>query len=458
MIEQRSIIYRTDSYKYSHNPSYKPSVTNVSSYLESRGGRYSETAFTMLQYYLKKYFTKPVTLADIDIVEEFCAQHFGRNDVFNRKGWEGIVNKHGGYLPLKIKAVPEGTIVPVSNILMNIKVTNDDYRWLTNHVETLLMKLWYPITIATQSREIRKTLLGVLEKTGTPELIDFMCHDFGYRGVTCEEQAEIGGAAHLLSFSGTDTTAAIWLLKDYYGAGMPGFSIPATEHSNMTSFGRNHEIEACENFLDAYKTGTIGCVSDTYNIYECCEHIWGGALRDKVLYREGKLVVRPDSGDYFEVVPKVLDILWNKFGGQENRKGYKVLNSHIGVIQGDGMNPNSIRDLHYHINRLGWSSDNLTVGSGGGLLMKDIDRDTQKFAIKASAVKDNNEWVGIFKSPVTDPGKKSKVGELKLIKDYQGQFKTVPESEYGEDQLVTYFENGEIKVNYTFDEIKQRMR
>lgn len=458
-MKKKSILFLSDSYKYSHAPTYKSGVTNVYSYLESRGGKYKETVFVLLQYYLKEYLIgQVITKEDIDKAEQFCEAHFGRKDVFNRVGWEYILNKYNGKLPLRIKAVPEGSVIPVSNILMSIEATDPKCYWLVNFVETLLMKIWYPITIATQSREIKKTILETLEKTGTPESIDFKCHDFGYRGVTSEEQAAIGAAAHLFNFMGTDTIAGIFLLQDYYKAGMCGFSIPATEHSIMCSFGRNHEIEACENFLNTYPTGLIACVSDTYNIYECCEHIWGTALRDKVLYRKGTLVIRPDSGDFFEVVPRVLDILCKKFGCYE-KKGYKVLNDHVRVIQGDGMDPNTIRDLYHHINRLGWSSDNLTVGSGGGLLMKDVNRDTQKFAIKASAVEMNSEeWVGIYKSPVTDPGKKSKMGRLKLVKDFEGKFKTIPEAEYGKDELVTVFENGELLVEYTLDEIKQRIK
>jgi nicotinamide phosphoribosyltransferase len=456
----RNFILRTDSYKLSHDPAYKKGIKNVYSYLESRGGKYPYVVFFGLQYYLKRYLEgRIITKGMIDEAEQICLKHFGRPDVFNRKGWETILNVHGGKLPIRIKAVPEGMIVPNSNILMDIEVTDEenDLKWLTNSIETLLMKVWYPITVATQSREIRRSILKTLEKTGTPASIDFKCHDFGYRGVTCEEQAELGAASHLLSFMGTDTLAGITMLQYYYGADMPGFSIPATEHSIMCSFGRNHEIEACENFLDTYPKGMIACVSDTYNIFDCCEYIWGKALKDKILSRDGVLVIRPDSGDFFDVIPRVLDILWKQFGGYEI-KGYKVLNNHIRVIQGDGMNPETINDLYSHINRIGWSSDNLAVGSGGGLLMKDITRDTQKFAIKASAVKEaNGEWVGIKKDPITDKGKTSKMGRLKLIIDSNGNLKTVNENEYGTNLLIPVFENGEILKEYNLEEIKQRM-
>ena len=239
---------------------------------------------------------------------------------------------------------------------------------------------------------------------------------------------------------------------------MCGFSIPATEHSIICSFGRDNEVEACRNYLKQYPTGLIACVSDTYDIYNCCENIWGGVLKDEVMKRDGKLVIRPDSGDFFEVIPKVLDILWNKFGGTVNSKGYRVLDPHIGVIQGDGMEQSTINALYNHIVELGWSADNLTVGSGGGLLVKNIDRDTCKFAFKACAAKVNGQWIDIFKDPITDTGKRSKKGKLKLVK-VDGQYKTVQLYEYInlEDELVTVFENGEIKKEYSLDEIKKNI-
>jgi nicotinamide phosphoribosyltransferase len=459
-MQKRSIIFLSDSYKYSHAPAYKPGVTNVYSYLESRGGRYKETVFFLLQYYLKEHLEGVVvTMKDIDNAEVFCAAHFGRLDVFNRAGWEHIVNVHGGKLPLRIKAVPEGTVVPVSNILLSIEATDPKCWWLVNFVETLLMKLWYPITIATQSMHIRQDILKTLEKTGTPEEIDFKCHDFGYRGCSSEEQAAIGAAAHLLSFMGTDTVAGIHLLMDYYKAGVCGFSIPATEHSNMCSFGKSNEIDAFDNLISkAYPTGPVAGVGDTWNIYNAAEFVLGTALRDKILYRNGRLILRPDSGDFFETVPKILSILWDKFEGKPNKKGYKVLHNNIRLIQGDGMDAVSIPDLYHHINQLGWSSDNLATGSGGGLLVKNIDRDTQKFAIKASAIQLNGEWVGIQKDPVTDSGKRSKMGRLKLIIDATGQYKTVSEGTYGEDQLKTVFENGVVLKEFTLDEVKANMR
>jgi nicotinamide phosphoribosyltransferase len=458
-----NLLLLTDSYKATHAKAYVKGIQNIYSYMESRGGKYEKIIFFGLQYYLKKYLTGiQVTKEKIDEAEAFWAEHFGRTDCFNREGWEHILNVHGGKLPLKIKAVTEGSIIPISNVLMTIENTDPNCYWLTNYVESLLMKLWYPITQTSRSYYIRKDIEEILEKSGTPESIAFRCHDFSYRGVTSEEHAAIGCASHLLSFMGTDTVAGIRMLQKYYSAGMCGFSIPATEHSIMCSFGREHELEACENFLDTYPTGLIACVSDTYNIYECCSDIWGGKLKDKVINRDGTLVVRPDSGSFMEIVPEILEILGDKFGFTVNDKGYKVLDPHVRVIQGDGMNPVTIKQLYDHIMKLGWSADNLTVGSGGGLMMKDIDRDTCKFAIKASAANINGEWIGIQKDPITDKGKKSKKGRLKLIEVVEEPyFETIEESDPYYDQAVdilqTVFENGELLIEYSLDEIKEKL-
>lgn len=453
-----NILKMTDSYKVSHIHGYHPELEILLSYLESRGGKFKKTVFFGLQYYLRMISGVQVTKEKIDEAEKFWESHFGRKDVFHREGWEYILNNCGGKLPVKIKAVKEGTLIGVSNVLLTIENTDPKCYWLTNWLETLLLKIWYPITIATQSYNIKLSILKHLEKSGTPSDVVFKCHDFAYRGVPCEEQAAIGSASNLLSFMGTDTVAGIVFLQENYNAGMCGFSIPATEHSVMCSFGRDYEVEACRNWLDQYPTGIIACVSDTYDIYNACENIWGGVLKEQVMARNGTLVIRPDSGNFFEVVPKILQILWDKFGGTINSKGYKVLDSHVRVIQGDGMEPTTIDDLYGHIISLGWSADNLAVGSGGGLLVKDITRDTNKFATKACAAKIDGKWVDIYKEPITDNSKKSKRGRLKLIK-IDGDYKTVREDEYPNivDELVLVFENGKLYNQIALDEIKSNL-
>lgn len=454
---KRNIILKVDSYKTSQWNCYNPEMVNMHSYLESRGGPSDSVLFFGLQYYLKEYLAgQVVTQENIDEADTFYKAHFGRDDVFNRAGWEYILKEYGGRLPLVIRAVQEGSRVPVKNVLMTIEATDEKCAWLVNYVETLLLKVWYPATILTRSNGIYKDIAAALEKSGDITGLPFKCHDFGYRGCTSEEQAAIGGAAHLASgFMGSDTIAGILMANKYYGAAMSGFSIPATEHSVITSFGQKKEGQAFGHFLNQY-SGLRACVSDTYNIFDACEQLWGGVLREQIKIEGNTLVVRPDSGDYMEVVPTILEILWDKFGGIVNAKGYKVLNPCVRVIQGDSMCPETIKALYDKIMELGWSADNLAVGSGGGLLQENAVRDLHKFAIKASAVQlKDGSWMDVYKDPITDQGKMSKRGRLKLVIGDNG-YETVRENDPRENQLVEVFRDGVLTKEWTFDEVKAR--
>lgn len=456
-----NIILKSDSYKATHWPQYPPNTNKIFSYLESRGGKFDSTLFTHLQYILKRHFTGVVVTKEaIDQAEEFYKAHFGAN-LFNRAGWERIVTKHGGKLPLKIRAVPEGTVVPVNNVLMTIENTDPELFWLTNYAETLLLQIWYPITVATNSFECKKLIRKyLLETTGHDDNLLFKLHDFGFRGVGSWETAAVGGMAHLINFMGTDTTAAIVLAMEYYNAKICGHSIPASEHSTITSWGRENELKAFENMLTQYPTGLVACVSDSYHVYDACEKLWGETLRDKVMNRDGTLVIRPDSGNPPEVLSRILDILWNKFGGDYTQKGFKLLTPKVRIIQGDGIDYEMIGEILLMMKNKGFSTDNIAFGSGGGLLQK-FDRDTQKFAIKCSYAEINGMPIDVYKDPVTGSGKKSKKGRLKLHKTGPGEFMTLSSAEIPQpmfdsyiDELVTVFENGELVKEYSFDEIR----
>lgn len=457
MNNRNNILLMTDSYKVSHYKQYPEGSTRVLSFLESRGGRYPEVLFFGLQYLIKKHLCgQVVTEGRIREAKEFFQEHFGGTQMFNESGWRYIMEKHGGYLPIEIKAVPEGTVVPTSNVLVTVVNTDPMVPWLTNYIETLLVQVWYPITVATQSYFMKKTILSYLKETGTPEEIDFKLHDFGYRGSTSVESAGIGGAAHLVSFKGTDTMEAIVVAKRYYDEPMAGFSIPAAEHSTITSWGREYEVDAYENMLDQYPTGPVAVVSDSYDIYKACGELWGGKLRDKVMSRDGVLIIRPDSGDPCNVLPRVLKIVGDKFGVIQNSKGYKVLIPKVRVIQGDGVDYLSCEKFYETLRMHGWSSDNLALGSGGGLLQK-LDRDTQKFAFKCSAIEVDGVWRDVYKDPVTDHGKRSKKGDLALVKDSDG-YKTIRKEELDgrKNLLVTVFKNGWLRVDHKFSEIRRR--
>lgn len=443
----------TDSYKISHYKQYPPNTTSVYSYFESRGGKFDDVTFFGLQFLLKNYLEGVVvTKEKIDEAEHLYNQHFGDASLFYRAGWEHILNAHGGKLPVRIKAVPEGVSIPVHNALITVENTDPACFWLTNFLETLLVQVWYGSTVATQSRAIKKLILQYLEETGDPELISFKLHDFGFRGVSSVESASIGGAAHLVNFKGTDTVAALSFIQQYYNTNeVFGFSIPASEHSTITSWGKENEAKAYNNMLTQYSKGLVAIVSDSYDIYNACEKLYGEVLKDKILNREGTLVVRPDSGEPKEVVLKVVSILGEKLGYTTNAKGYKVLNPHIRVIQGDGVNYESITEILETLKANGWSADNIGFGMGGALLQK-LDRDTQKFAFKCSCATVDGEDRDVFKDPVTDPGKRSKKGRLKLVKEGSG-YKTVTQAEPGVDVLETVFENGELKKQYTFSDV-----
>jgi nicotinamide phosphoribosyltransferase len=454
-----NICWLTDSYKVSHYKQYPPQTRRVYSYFESRAGAiHPQTMFFGLQYWLKQYLVGQVVTAEkIDQAERLYNAHFG-DRVFNRSGWETILKKYGGRLPVEIKAIPEGSIVGESNVLMTVENTDDNVYWLTNYLESLLVQTWYPSTVATQSRAMKELILHYLVRTGDPSLIDFKLHDFGFRGVTCPEQAALGGAAHLVNFKGTDTVAGVVLASKFYREPCAGYSIPAAEHSTITSWGREHEVDACRNMLLQYPHGMVATVSDSYDVFHCCENIWGGTLKNEVLARDGVLVVRPDSGDPLTVVVKVLNILGERFGFTTNAKGFKVLHPKVRVIQGDGIDFKSLDGILSAITTSGWSADNIAFGSGGGLLQK-LNRDTQRFAFKCSWVKIGDEEREVFKQPVTDNSKRSKAGRLKLVHqdgEHGTVFATVPSGDPRPDQLQFVFRNGELLVDQTFAQIRER--
>lgn len=454
-----NIIFNTDSYKPSHHLQRPKGTTRAFYFHESRGGAFDETVFFGLQAELKRYFAGPVVTQDkIDEADELFAAHFQNPNIFNRAGWQLLLDDLGGYLPLEIRAVPEGTVMPVKNALFTTVNTDPRFEWLPGYLETPLVRNWYPTTVASQGRVMRADILRYLEETGTPEDIDFKLHDFGARGSTSLEAAGIGGAAHLVHFKGSDTLEALRVLRRYYHERMAGFSIPAAEHSTITPWGRKGEVEGLRNLLTVFPTGLVAGISDSYDIFECCRNIWGGALREQVLNREGVTIIRPDSGDPVMVLLEVLKILGERFGLTENGKGYKVINPKVRIIQGDGIDRFSDVVILEALKRADWSADNLGFGSGGGLLQK-LDRDTMKFAMKCSAVEIDGVWHDVYKDPVTDPGKRSKKGLLALRRDEAG-YRTDRVERFADldrdNLLAPVFRNGQVLVDQTFADIRAR--
>lgn len=452
-----SIILNTDSYKASHFLQYPEGTEFIHSYIESRGGKWNKTLFFGLQAFIKEYLLTPVTIEDVTEAAEFFAAH---GEPFNEKGWRRLIEKHNGFLPLKIKAVPEGTKVDTRNVLVSVINTDPEFYWVTSYIETALLRaVWYPTTVATQSYMIKQLIKQYLEETGDVSGLSFKLHDFGARGVSSLESAGIGGAAHLVNFMGTDTVSGVLFAKKYYNAGMAGYSIPAAEHSTMTIMGREGETAQFKRMLDQFgKPGALlACVADSYNLYDAIK-VWGTELKQAVIDSGATVVIRPDSGNPIDVSLKAVIELDRYFGSTVNDKGYKVLNT-VRVIYGDGINYESIDGILANLKVNGYSADNMAFGMGGALLQQ-INRDTQKFAMKASAAMINGKWVDVFKDPITDIGKRSKKGVLALLRSkMDGSFMTVRDEETfdseWESMLKLIYENGKLIEDVSFDEVRK---
>lgn len=467
-------ILATDSYKLSHAFAYPTNVVGMFSYIEARVDKRNIVIPFGLQMWLKKFMLLPINLEDIDEAETLAKLH---GEPFDRTPWEYIYTKYNGYWPVTIRAVPEGTPVPSGQVIVTIECTDPNVFWVSSYLETALQRaVWYPTTIASMDYDIKKDIKHFYTISGADmSLLPFALHDFGARGVSSSESAEIGGAAHLVSFMGSDNIEGIRAANYYYGEEMSGFSVPATEHSVECAYGSSYENEVTylsETIKRLGKPGGIvSIVLDGYDVYRAAV-ILCTELKEQVIASGCKVVFRPDSGDMMEVVPRILAIQAAAFGTVTNTKGYKKINN-VGIIQGDGVDHMSIKSLLGKVLALGYSADNVIFGSGGSLLQK-VNRDTYKFAQKASALLVNvptvvgahggvfkKVWQPISKNPITDPGKKSKAGRLTLIRSKTtgelssalvGQF----DNSQFDDMMVVVYNNGMICNKTTLKEIRER--
>jgi nicotinamide phosphoribosyltransferase len=449
-------ILATDSYKASHWLQFPPGTQHVHCYIESRGGSYDRTVFFGLQAFLRQYLSHPITQADIDEADEFFAAH---GEPFHREGWLHILAAHGGRLPVEIKAAPEGLAIDTHNVLLTIVNTDPHCFWLPNYLETALLRaIWYPTTVCTVSFKI--AILQALSRSSDLPAGDnpsaFKLHDFGARGATSQESAALAGMAHLVNFMGTDTVEGVLAARRAYDEPMAGFSIPAAEHSTITSWGREGEVDAYRNMLRQFaKPGSmVAVVSDSYDLMKVVETVWGGVLKNTILASGATVVVRPDSGDPLHVPVEVLRALDATFGSTVNSKGYKILPPCIRVIQGDGINARSLPLLLEAVMAAGYSVDNIAFGMGGGLHQM-LNRDTQKFAMKCSAVCIDGVWHDVSKQPVTDPGKGSKRGRFALV-DAPGGYQTVPPAAGQDDLLQAVYRDGQILLQAKFSQVRAR--
>jgi len=454
----------------------------------------------------------------VNDVVVFGIQHFvleymikAFNEDFFAKSWESIqeeYNRHCdvdsehihdlhklGYMPIEIKALDEGTLCPIGVPMMTITNTHPDFAWLVNYLETLIScMLWQPITSATIAYEYKKILNKyALETTGTTEGVQWQGHDFSMRGMSSVESAILSGMGHLLSFTGTDTIPALYQLETSYDAqGLIGASVPATEHSVMCMGTKESEIETFQRLLDLYPSGILSVVSDTWDLWKVCTD-YLPALKEEILARDGKLVIRPDSGDPVDILcgletplnkeefatyshrptkaenKGVIELLWDVFGGTINAQGYKVLDPHIGAIYGDSITLERAKEICERLKAKGFASTNIVLGIGSYTYQYNT-RDTFGFAMKAtygevtSLKMDGRGAVEsreIFKDPITDDGtKKSKKGLLSVVTNGK-EISVVDQCNWEHEKvglLTTVFKDGKLVKETTLDEIRNRLQ
>jgi nicotinamide phosphoribosyltransferase len=492
------IIY-TDFYKTEHFKMYPEDTTMIYSNMTPRKSRikgFDSIVFFGLQHFLKKYilgkfqkefFDKAWNLID----EEYKMDiHVDTNHI--KKLWEL------GYMPLEIKALPEGTRCPIGVPCMTIRNTKPEHFWLTNYLETLLScQLWQPTTSATIAAEFYKLLAKYAkETTGSTDFVQWQGHDFSMRGMSSLESAILSGMGHLTSFTGTDTIPAIYALRSSYNANgtLIGASVPATEHSVMCMGTKDDEMGTFIKLLDIYPTGILSVVSDTWDLWKVCTE-YLPKLKEKILARDGKLVIRPDSGDPVDIIcgwsekrtnsktllstPEgkgVIELLWDTFGGKTNEYGYKELDLHIGAIYGDSINLERAQQICERLMAKGFASTNIVFGIGSYTYQYNT-RDTFGFAMKATYGElvehdaimteqghtvDYVEAREIYKDPVTDDGtKKSKKGLLRVYQDDTGKIVVADQQTWEEESeglLKTVFLNGKITQEYSLEDIRKRIK
>ena len=489
-------LIQADFYKMPHYGMYPEDTTKIYTNFtprKSRIGGVNEVVVFGIQYFIKEYlidqwnksfFNRPKNevLLEYKRIMDFT---LGKDSIDNAH----IAQLHDmGYLPLKIKALPEGSLCPIGVPCLTITNTVDHAYWLPNFLETILSTtIWQAMTSATIAREYRKLLNKYAKETANnTSTVQWQGHDFSMRGMSSVESACVSGAGHLLSFTGTDTVPAIWWLEKYYNANIEtdlvGASVPATEHSVMSLGTKDGEIDTFERLIDMYPSGILSIVSDTWNLWTVLTEFMP-KLKDKIMKRDGKLVIRPDSGDPVDIIcgplnPKrfwesgtqypipfgaaekgVIEALWDEFGGYINEMGYKVLDPHVGAIYGDSITLERAKSICERLKAKGFASTNVVLGIGSYTYQYNT-RDTFGFAMKATYGIVNGEERIIWKDPITDDGtKKSAKGLLKVHQEdgkyrLEDQVSVVTETE---GHLQTVFEDGELIIDFTLNEVRKTL-
>jgi nicotinamide phosphoribosyltransferase len=454
-------ILLADSYKVGHWKQYPEGTTKVVSYIESRGGKYNEVVVSGIQAMIKKYFLRAITKQDVDEAEAYWTAH---GVMFNRAGWDYIVEVHGGRLPLSIKAAPEGMVIPYKQAIVVVENTDPNCFWLTSFFETIILRgVWYGSTVASRAHKMKAIIKHYLEKTGTPEAIAFKLHDFGMRGVSSGESSEISGVAHLsVGFMGTDNSEGILGSFKYYNQKtMPGFSVNASEHSTMTILGREGEMAQVARMLNEFAkpNAIVSMVLDGYDIFNAVKEL-GTTFKQQIIDSgAAAIVIRPDSGDPIAVNLQLLRDLEKYFGSTKNAKGYSVINHNVRLLQGDGIKEETIDLILSTALVHGYSADNFATFGCGGYLLQAMDRDTNKWAMKASYAIVEGKEIDVYKDPVTDPGKTSKKGRITLVQDESGNFVTrrVKDVLAGDAEILReVYRDGSLLIDETLAEIVAR--
>ena len=473
-----------DGYKADHRRQYPANTTRVYSNWTPRTSRIAdhyEVVFFGLQYFLKKYVQNEFDCFFGDDADAVCSRYQRRLDGYlgpNSIGTDHIRALHKlGYLPLEFRAIPEGAAVPLRIPMLTLENTHDDFAWLPNYFETLMSNvLWMPCTSATTAMHMRRTLDEAAKATGSdPAFTDWQGHDFSFRGMSSPEAAAASGAGHLLFFTGTDTVPALDFVEDYYGTPenyLIGGSVAATEHSVMCAGGEDGELETFSRLLDLYPAGILSVVSDTWDLWEVITGILP-QLKGRIMARNGKLVVRPDSGDPADILcgdplatgpaaKGVVELLWDIFGGTTTSTGHRLLDSHIGCIYGDSITQARAEDIMERLAAKGFASANVVFGIGS-YTYQHVTRDTYGFAMKATWVKIGGVGKDIYKTPKTDNGmKKSAKGRLAVAREaYAGDLVLIEQAtprQECDSLLRPVWRDGELLVDETFDVVRNRAR
>lgn len=484
-ILKRNLILDTDSYKNDHGRMIKEGTEFIYSAITPRRANEFTSLIVVAghQYLIKEYLTgQRITEEMIDEAEaEIEAQGYQ----FNRERWEYILKQHQGKLPLKIKAIPEGTVVPVGCPIVTIVNTDPKCAWLVSYVETMFLRgMWFMTTVASTARELKSYLSEVMFKHTGQKYVGFHVHNFGARGASSYEASNMAGMAHAMLFDGSDDLQSNRNIKYYYNTSNNfTSSVIASEHSVSCSNSDAEKnvdfpiavkmLDILEEAVDRYnKTGkgvpVVSIVIDTYDAFRFVKDYLGRDLKDRVIQlgkKGGKVVVRPDSGDPVEMPIRILEILLNIFGYTENEQGYKVLPPYIGVIQGDGINSKSIRTICEKLEERKICLSNIVFGMGGKLTHPEKGRDTFSFAMKASAQYNINDghWVDLFKNPITDTGKRSLKGRVTTFKSKNNdsiiadRIELLEINKNLEDMMVDVFLDGESLNETKFEEVRERV-